>query len=161
MAYGNRSQRFVYDRSPHFVKNIISSYYGWVTYRGKYGEFYKSHFDRLCKTQWLSTQELLKLQEEETLRFVRYSYDSVPHYRELFEHAGLTPSDIRCLDDISMIPILTKEMVRQNSERLLSREFDEEDVVWEHTGGTTGKALEIALSKECFQREYAFNWLHR
>lgn len=161
MSYGNRIQTFIYNKSPYMIKNAIASYYSWANFSKKSGRFYKSHLQRLRRTQWLSTQDLLDLQEEETLRFVEYAYSNVPYYHELFKHNGLVPSDICSLDDIRKIPMLTKEMVRQNSERLLSRRFVKRDLVWMHTSGTTGKALKIALSKECFEREYAFNWLHR
>ena len=161
MSYGSKVQRFAYNRSPYFLKCLASSYYGWASFSKKYGKFYESYSDELNTSQWLSTQELLDLQKERILKFIQYAYRNVPYYSELFEANGLTPSDIQCLDDIQKLPILTKEVLRRNSEDLLSRELNHRDLVWVHTSGTTGKALEIALSKECFQREYAFNWLHR
>lgn len=140
---------------------LASSYYGWSTSSKKYGSYYKNWFDKLSKTQWLSTKELLRLQEEETLKFIEYAYKNVPYYRDLFNQMGLSPKDIVCIGDIRKIPILNKEMVRQNSERLLSETMREKERTWVHTSGTTGKALHLALSNECFQRDYAFNWLHR
>lgn len=161
MSHGGKFHRFIYDRSPCLIKDFISSYYGLLTYSRKNGRFYRNHFDTLTKTQWLSTQELLKLQEEKVLKFIQYAYNCVPYYNHLFKESSLALSDVRCLGDITKIPILTKEIVRQNMEALISKGFRKKDLVRTHTSGTTGKALELFLSKECYQREYAFNWLHR
>ncbi|MFC1712121.1 phenylacetate--CoA ligase family protein [Candidatus Poribacteria bacterium] len=161
MSYGSGFQRFVYSRSPYFIKSIIAGFYGWATFSKKNGQFYRDHLNRLSESQWFSTQELLNLQEEKTLKFIEYAYNHIPYYRELFQQNDLVPSDIRCLNDIRKIPILTKETVRQDLERLFSEDFGKKDLIWAHTSGTTGKALELCLSKECFQREYAFTWLHR
>ena len=58
------------------------------------------------------------------------------------------------------LPLLEKETVRAAGYQLRPEEFPRLPVVWFHTSGTTGKALEVPISQECFEREYAFRWLH-
>jgi phenylacetate-CoA ligase len=45
---------------------------------------------------------------------VRNAYASVPHYRRAFDAVGLSPSDIRSLDDLARVPFTTKEDLRQS-----------------------------------------------
>ena len=161
MRYNDKIQKFLYYRSPYFIKNLVSTYYEWHKSYKKYGTHYQRHFDTLSKTQWMTTKELLDLQQTEVLKFIRYAYNHVPYYKKLFDSNGLSLSDINCLDDIQNIPVLTKEVFRQNSQEFLSNVFDTRDIYWDHTSGTTGKALRIALSKECYQRDYAFYWVQR
>ncbi|MCI9888636.1 AMP-binding protein [Micrococcales bacterium 31B] len=45
---------------------------------------------------------------------VRHAYENVPMYREKFDAAGITPDDIKTLEDIEKLPFTTKEDLRQN-----------------------------------------------
>jgi len=42
------------------------------------------------------------------VKLVRYVYDRCPVYRKKFEEAGVSPSDIRSIDDITKLPFTTK-----------------------------------------------------
>ena len=42
------------------------------------------------------------------------AYTTVPFYRENFDKNGITPSDIRSLDDLHEIPFTTKQDLRDN-----------------------------------------------
>jgi phenylacetate-CoA ligase len=42
------------------------------------------------------------------------AYASVPFYRKSFEDAGITPADIKTLDDLKRIPFTTKQDLRDN-----------------------------------------------
>jgi phenylacetate-CoA ligase len=64
------------------------------------------------------------------------------------------------MDDLRQLPLLEKETVRAEGFRLIPAGFHRKQIVWFHTSGTTGKALEVPISRECFEREYAFRWLH-
>ncbi len=41
-------------------------------------------------------------------------YATVPFYRDKFEQAGITPADIRSLDDLGKVPFTTKQDLREN-----------------------------------------------
>lgn len=57
--------------------------------------------------------ELEQLQLERLKRVVA-RVSGVPFYREAFEREGMTPADIRSLDDVRRLPFTTKEDLRQN-----------------------------------------------
>ena len=58
-----------------------------------------------------SRSDIEALQLERLQATVRHCMDS-PFYRERFRQAGLTPSDIRTLDDLRKIPFTTKQDLR-------------------------------------------------
>jgi len=41
-------------------------------------------------------------------------YETVPFYRQRFKDAGVTPKDIRCLEDLQQIPFTSKQDLRDN-----------------------------------------------
>lgn len=58
-----------------------------------------------------------EVQSEKLEVSFRYLYECSPFYRDKFKRAGLTPSDIRSVDDLRKIPVtLKKEYVRNQQE---------------------------------------------
>ena len=61
----------------------------------------------------MSRDQLSKLQEERLKKLVRYCYDKIPIYREKFKSEGITPDDIKTLEDLDKIPFTEKEDLRK------------------------------------------------
>ncbi|MFW6181246.1 MAG: phenylacetate--CoA ligase family protein [Spirochaetota bacterium] len=85
--------------------------------------------------------ELRGLQGERLSDLVRRVYERVPFYRAKLDRAGVRPSDIRGIDDISRLPFTTKEEMREVYPFGLLA-VDRRDIVEVHTSsGTTGKPV--------------------
>jgi phenylacetate-CoA ligase len=160
MAYGSKSLKRVYEASPPFVKDLIASGYG-LRHRGrKYGPHFHRHMAALSESQWWSSAQQEAAQAERLQGFIQRAAATVPYYRDLFASCAIRPEEIRGAADLSRLPLLEKETVRSAAWQLRPDGFHRLQVVWFHTSGTTGKALEVPISQECFEREYAFRWLH-
>src|SRR5690606_19247180 len=70
--------------------------------------------DHLDPAERLSRAELEALQLERLQWTVRHAYTNVPHYTRRLDEAGVSPDDIRTLDDVRLLPFTTKEDLRQN-----------------------------------------------
>lgn len=93
----------------------------------------------LNKTQWLKSDELKQIQETNLRKMVFHAYNNVPYYRKLFNEKSLKPSDIKTVDDLSKIPILTKDIIREHGPELVSTAVSKK---YRNTsGGTTGDPL--------------------
>ena len=66
-------------------------------------------FQKLRKNLRLSYDELKHLQDRKLRAVVRHAYQNVPYYRSLFDSVGLSPEEIRTIDDLKLIPMTTKE----------------------------------------------------
>ncbi len=62
----------------------------------------------------MKTEQIKKLQEERFIRQVRYAYENVPMYKKRFRDKGITPDDIRKLDDAYKIPFTVKDDLRDH-----------------------------------------------
>ncbi len=58
--------------------------------------------------------ELEKLKLQRLREAVAYAYDRVPYYRRRMKEAGVTPQDIRSLEDLKKLPFTTKQDLREN-----------------------------------------------
>jgi phenylacetate-coenzyme A ligase PaaK-like adenylate-forming protein len=90
-------------------------------------------------------------QRAETLRRVRHllfrAYHTVPFYKVAFDAAGLTPRDIRTLDDLAQVPLLDRASVRAAGNDLASRGRARIGARWNATGGSTGEPLRFLVSR--------------
>lgn len=62
-----------------------------------------------------SQDELRTLQLQRMKWSVKHAYDNVPHYRTVFDAAGVHPDDLKELADLSKFPFLTKKDLRDNA----------------------------------------------
>ena len=56
--------------------------------------------------------ELEALQSYRLSRTVRRVYENVPFYKELFDRHGVSPADIRTVQDLSKLPFTVKQDLR-------------------------------------------------
>ena len=61
-----------------------------------------------------SRDEISSLQLERLKWSLRHAYDNVPHYRDKFDAAGVTPDDLSTLSDLAKFPFLVKDDLRQS-----------------------------------------------
>ena len=71
----------------------------------------KIYFQEEIET--MPVEKIKALQEEKFLKQVKYVYDNNEYYRNLMDEKGVTPDDIKCMEDISRLPFLTKSDLRE------------------------------------------------
>jgi phenylacetate-CoA ligase len=65
-------------------------------------------------TEWISRDELMRLQLSRLQASLQLAYENVPHYRAEFDAAGVHPDDCCVLDDLARFPFTTKADLRDN-----------------------------------------------
>ena len=94
-----------------------------------------------------SREEITKIQSERLVKTVKHVYDNVPYYRSLMEEKGITPDDIRSIEDISKLPFTSKQDLRDTYPYGLFA-VPMEDVVRLHaSSGTTGKQIVVGYTQ--------------
>ena len=85
--------------------------------------------------------QMRALQSERLVKQVRHVWDNVPYYRHLMEEQGVTPDDIRSVDDLHKLPFISKADLRdQYPYGLLATDL--KNCVRIHsTSGTTGRRV--------------------
>lgn len=93
-------------------------------------------------------EELRALQLERLQWSVRHAYDHVTHYRRAFDEAGVSPDDVRSLEDLARLPFTTKATLRDNYPFGMFA-VPREDVVRLHaSSGTTGKPTVVGYTRD-------------
>lgn len=88
--------------------------------------------------QYWPLEKILEKQVEDLQSLIRIAYSEVPFYRQLMAEAGVEPADIKVPSDLSMLPIVTKDMLREGFPHLTTRPTGQK-TYQASTSGSTGK----------------------
>src|SRR5579864_1284341 len=138
----------VYPRLPVFLQNAACWYYGKKESRVRFGSDFERFLGELVDSEKWSAGEIEAYQNEKLRRLIRHAYENVPYYRERWKALKISPDEIRSRADLQKLPVLTKEEVRQNTDRFISRQAQKRELLSRHTSGTTGKGLHFYMTRE-------------
>jgi len=122
----------------------------------KFNEFQK----QLEETQWFSKEQLEEIQLIKLKKIVSFAAKNVPFYKNAFKKAKIKPSDIKSLEDIEKLPIVSKAQVIENPNNFISKNYAEFYPFRFSSGGTTGKKLEFYIGSDAWDIEKAAIWRH-
>lgn len=92
-------------------------------------------------------EKIVALQNERLAAAVRRVYENVPFYRSKMEQSGVTPDDIRTIDDLHKLPFSYKQDLRDTYPYGLFA-VPMKDVVRLHaSSGTTGKQIVVGYTR--------------
>ncbi len=88
-----------------------------------------------------SREEIVALQNERLVKTVQHVYKNVAYYRKLMTEKGVTPDDIKSIEDLHKLPFLTKDDLREAYPYGLLAVPLSDAVRIQSTSGTTGKRV--------------------
>lgn len=104
-------------------------------------------------------EKLRELQDERLVKQVKHVWDNVPYYRKKMEEKGVTPDDIKGIDDLHKLPFLSKADLRDAYPYGLLAAPLKDCVRIQSTSGTTGRRVvafytknDIDLWEDCCAR---------
>ena len=111
-----------------------------------------------AKMESLSREELTRLQSERLVKIVQYTYDNVKYYHDRMDAAGVKPSDIKGIEDISKLPFMTKQDLRDYYPTGTFAAPMKDIVRFHASSGTTGKPIVAGYTQhdlECWSEGVA------
>ncbi|MHA6203854.1 phenylacetate--CoA ligase family protein [Dyella soli] len=109
------------------------------------------------RSQWLSPEQLAALQWDRLKRLLEHCHREVPYYRRRWRELGVTPADIRSMDDYARLPLLTREEMCEHREELKADSWRDR-LLYKQTGGTTGEPMTLGYTRESHDRRIAVMW---
>ncbi|MBQ2714578.1 MAG: phenylacetate--CoA ligase [Clostridia bacterium] len=117
----------------------------------------KRYYQKEIET--MSVEEIKKLQSEKLVKQVKHVYDNVEYYRKKMDEKGVKPEDIHGIEDLHLLPFLSKADLRDAYPYGLLAKPLSECVRIQSTSGTTGRRVvafytqkDIDLWEECCAR---------
>jgi len=140
----------LYDRCPPSARNVLTSARGWSLTRIRYAPEMFAILRELRAHEAWSAEEIVAHQLRALQSTLEHARGTVPFY------AGYPRAEIKSIEDLRRFPILTRETVLYNQERLLSLTTPPRERIRAGTTGTTGANLKVAFTKELARENWAF-----
>lgn len=151
-------------KSSNVLIKLINPIHNHIPITVLYGKDFKKKYNFLKESQNWSADKLEKYQMQQLKELLEHSYKNVPYYNKIFEEKGLKPEDIKSLNDLKMLPVLTKEKIIKNFKEFKPKNYSDKQLEYVTTGGSTGiplgffyekkktNALELAFIKTLWDR---------
>ena len=98
-------------------------------------------------------------QDRRLRTLVIHAYERVPMHHRRFEEARVTPSQIRSVEDLPLLPILGRSEVQTTPvEAMLAHGLDPKSLAAVRTGGSTGMPVTVYLGRRELDRR---TWMSR
>lgn len=148
----------LYNRLPVPLQNLAIGLAGWSTMRRRFDGRFRASLreaeDRLAAGE----DTITRYRDERIRRYVAHCVKTVPFWQRRFTSLGLDPRDIKGLDDLSLLPILTKAEVKQHRDSFFSTAWPPGRTPRRSTGGTTGASLSFRASPDALREQWAIWW---
>lgn len=148
----------MYFKAPLWVQNVACAAASAVNYRERYGGNFKAVMEGYRERGRWSADRLADYRDRRLRKMIDHCYRTVPYYTRLFNEGGLNPSAIRTMDDLALLPMLTKDEVRMNPDDFLSSDYQGKRVIRRHTSGTTGSSFQFVMDPLAYREQWAVVW---
>ena len=129
------------DSVPKPIKQFGDRIYNYLPLEVKYGSEYRRTLDFLTESQnWTRTKH--KDFQVKMLRdLVQHAVTHVPFYRDLYSREGIESREIRSIEDIRHLPMVSKDDLRLHRERIKAENYPASAFQYHTTGGSTAKPV--------------------
>lgn len=104
----------------------------------------RDELELLKQIEFQSSQEVQRLHEQRLTALLRHAWDTTDYYREILEDCGAVVDGRVSLHRFEDIPFLTKDIIRTEKERLVSRKLPPDRKSFENSsGGSTGQPVQF------------------
>ena len=104
-------------------------------------------YNFLLESQNWSLKQLQSYQFDKFSSLICEAFDKSPYYRRIFLEAGITPQNIKSIDDIQLIPSTSKATLLKNKFDIQIK-VNSEKSFYSETSGSTGEPLVFYRNQE-------------
>jgi Coenzyme F390 synthetase len=146
------------DKMPEHLKYISAPLFRQSLIKNK--EFLR-YYNLLEQRETLSSDKIKDYQFKQLKSTLIHSYQTVPYYTELFDKISFDPFRFSDFDEIKIIPYLTRKIITDNFDKLITKKKVKNGYYTATTGGSTGAPLRFLLDYDSLFKENAFLYYYR
>lgn len=135
-------------KMPNIIRQPVINTYNSLPDTIKYGQTFNNTYKFLkCSEGWSENQHK-EYQIKKVKELIKYAYENVPYYTRLFNENNIKPEYIQDFNDLKRIPYLTKEIIQDNLDDLVSKKYNKKNLTYVITGGSTGLPMGFYQDKD-------------
>ena len=113
------------------------------------------YLKEIKELQYKSKAEIENYQDERLNKILLHAYETVPYYKKKLKESEVVIDGNVNLANFSRIPILTKEIIRQEGTNLYSNDYKSRKPYENTSGGSTGEPVKFIQDKQYWQMNIA------
>ncbi len=149
------SRKNLWERSHPLVKTVVGSALAFLPPSLLLGRRFRQWQRFVREAQWWSVEQYRDYQFQRLMKILTLAYERTPFYHEHFRQVGFEPGDFKDLDDLSGLPMIDKETVRQNLQAMMTVPATNLSVDYTTTSGTGGNPLCFYMDSSRHAVEFA------
>ncbi len=120
------------------------------------GNRIRQYVKELQQTERYSSDDLQQMREEKLRKLLLHALDHVPFYKEFGSLRELIEKDPAAA--LVQFPVLTKDVVRNDLDRLVAQGVDTTHLILNRTGGSTGQPVVFYMDRPTVEHFEAARW---
>ena len=136
----------IYNKTPQLFKDVVGGLYSLLPYTIIYGKNYMQFLDLINSAKSFTKDEILDYQWREIEKVLDVAFSTIPFYQSLYAAYGIKRNHIHNFSDFIKLPIINKQIIKDNVESMLSSKYPNEKLKM-NTGGSTGSPLAFYIHK--------------
>ena len=97
------------------------------------------YYQELRNQQWNTWETNKKIQQKKLYSLIKYASQNIPYYQQIIKEHDIRFSEDTIFEDIKKFPVLTKDIIRNNFEKLYK--FRDNTYYRNTSGGSTGEPV--------------------
>jgi phenylacetate-CoA ligase len=126
-------------------RNVLLPLYWKYIKHLKALEYYKKLKDR----QWKTIEENREIQRKNLYMLIKYISQNIPYYKQIIQEYNIQFAEDTIFEDIKKFPILTKDIIRNNFDKLYK--FRDDTYFRNTSGGSTGEPVIFYQDRYCLE----------
>lgn len=151
----------VYNQLPVFAQNMACYIEGMKIKRMRYGRNFKEKLAEYESHKAWTHEQICEYRDKKLQSMIEHCYRTVPYYKRMFCEYGINPVEIKRIEDLKKLPVLNKQIVKDNPKDFVSILADKRKIKIHATSGTTGAPLLFYTTWEEEAEQWAVWWRYR
>lgn len=101
------------------------------------GNNFKNQYLEISRIQ--DKDDLLKFKQDHLTKLIFHAYKNVRYYHDVFKRSGIVNNKKVDLSRFVKIPVLTKKILRNHQQNLISKDYTTRKWFYNYSGGSTGE----------------------
>ena len=103
------------------------------------------------RNEFMPDDQVRDIQLKKLSRIIKHAWDHTEYWREKWQAEGFNPLDLKSIDDLATLPILSKDDIRANKDRMVAGNIPKHKLFPKKTSGSTGVSLEFFVDDDSMQ----------
>lgn len=157
----NMNQMSIYNKLPIVLQNLACTVQGANINRQRYSSYFEKRLEQYKRSYNLTFEQIQEYQDKKLKKLLIHSYETVPYYKKEFNECGFNPYSFQHADELTVLPIITKDVLKNNIQDFISTAELKSKTFIILTGGTTGKSLTYYTTLNEQSERWAVWWRYR